>query len=164
MVQVTGIISDDVAAVPQNKSSVHSRLPQPESESETKKSPASSANKSNEVSLELNQSSSSPGVSKETPKNGQESIDSLNQSLSMNTASLRFKIDKEADRVVIQVVDSETGELIRQIPSDEMLSISKRLGEYLASIHSKGESSHQSIEPNLSSKDEAKGVLVDRRI
>ena len=40
---------------------------------------------------------------------------------------LLFSIDKDSDRLVVKVVDSETQEVIRQIPSEETLRIAKRL-------------------------------------
>lgn len=40
--------------------------------------------------------------------------------------SLRFEIDKTSENIVIQVIN-ETGEIIRQLPSKEMLELSQRL-------------------------------------
>lgn len=38
-----------------------------------------------------------------------------------------FEIDEGSDRLIIKVVDRSSGELIRQIPSEEMLRIATRL-------------------------------------
>src|SRR5690606_27649229 len=43
----------------------------------------------------------------------------LNQRLHAWSTNLRFEIDDETSRVVVQVVDSETGDVVRQIPSEE---------------------------------------------
>jgi flagellar protein FlaG len=40
---------------------------------------------------------------------------------------LLFSIDEDSDRLVVKVVDSETQEVIRQIPSEESLRIAKHL-------------------------------------
>lgn len=40
---------------------------------------------------------------------------------------LQFSIDEDSDRLVVKVVDSETQEVIRQIPSEEMLRIARKL-------------------------------------
>ena len=40
---------------------------------------------------------------------------------------LQFSIDKDSDRLVVKVVDSETQEVIRQIPSEETLRIAENL-------------------------------------
>ena len=41
--------------------------------------------------------------------------------------NLEFSVSDETEQVVIKVVDSTTKELIRQIPSEEMLAIAKAL-------------------------------------
>ena len=40
---------------------------------------------------------------------------------------LQFSVDKELDRTVIKVVDSGSGELIRQIPEDIFLELARKL-------------------------------------
>ena len=40
---------------------------------------------------------------------------------------LVFSVDRDSDRLVVKVVDSETQEVIRQIPSEEMLRIARNL-------------------------------------
>ncbi len=42
-------------------------------------------------------------------------------------SSLEFSIDKDTGISVVKIVDKETEEVIRQIPSEEMLSIAKAL-------------------------------------
>lgn len=41
--------------------------------------------------------------------------------------NLRFSIDKGSGRTIVKVVDAQTDEVIRQIPSEELLAISKAL-------------------------------------
>jgi flagellar protein FlaG len=40
---------------------------------------------------------------------------------------LRFTIDKETGKTVVRIIDSTTDEVIRQIPSEEVLAISKAI-------------------------------------
>ncbi len=40
---------------------------------------------------------------------------------------LQFSVDDELERTVIRVVDSDSGELIRQIPEDIFLELARRL-------------------------------------
>ena len=40
---------------------------------------------------------------------------------------LEFTVDKELNRVIIRVYDSETREVIRQIPAEEMLKLARQL-------------------------------------
>ncbi len=43
--------------------------------------------------------------------------------------NLEFRVDQAAGRVVVTVRERATGELIRQIPSEEVLWVAARLGE-----------------------------------
>ena len=40
-------------------------------------------------------------------------------------------VDKETGATVVSIVDSETGEVIKKIPPDEILSLKKRIGEMI---------------------------------
>lgn len=44
-----------------------------------------------------------------------------------STRQLSIRKDPELDRVVVQVIDGETGEVVRQIPSEEWVRHLKRL-------------------------------------
>jgi flagellar protein FlaG len=44
-------------------------------------------------------------------------------------ASVRFRVDPDVDRVVISVVDADTGDVLRQIPSEEALAIARSLAD-----------------------------------
>jgi len=63
------------------------------------------------------------------PENLEQAVATLNQGLRAWSTSLRFQIDEEANRVVIQVVDADTGEIVRQIPADEALALSREMGK-----------------------------------
>jgi flagellar protein FlaG len=52
-----------------------------------------------------------------------------NKILQFVNHSLNFQIDDTTKHVVIKVVDSKTGELIRQIPTAEMLDFMRRMKE-----------------------------------
>lgn len=43
--------------------------------------------------------------------------------------SLHFSIDKETGTTVVKVIDTETQEMIKQIPSEEMLALAKALDQ-----------------------------------
>ena len=49
-----------------------------------------------------------------------------------------FSVDDVTGRVVVRVINSESEEVIRQIPSEEMLAISRHLSERLESEEPKG--------------------------
>ena len=48
--------------------------------------------------------------------------------------SLEFRVDGATGRLVVTVRDRETGDTIRQIPSEEVLKLARSLGESLASV------------------------------
>lgn len=43
--------------------------------------------------------------------------------------SLQFKVDEDSGRNVVTVLDGDTGDVIRQIPSEELLDVINRLNE-----------------------------------
>ena len=51
----------------------------------------------------------------------------INDFLKSSSAGLEFKVDSSSKRVVVRIVDSETGQVIRQIPTEEMLAIAQSL-------------------------------------
>ena len=52
------------------------------------------------------------------------------QNFTQNLAKeLLFNIDKDSGRTVVKVVDTSTKEVIRQIPSEEMLAMAKALDQ-----------------------------------
>lgn len=49
------------------------------------------------------------------------------QALSSKASDLKFMIDQDNGQPVVQVIDRESQEIIRQIPSVEMLALAKKL-------------------------------------
>lgn len=56
-------------------------------------------------------------------------VETANKAAKSYDRQLNFSIDKSTDRLVVKVVDSTTGETIRQIPSDEMLKLSAEIAK-----------------------------------
>lgn len=52
-----------------------------------------------------------------------------NKVLAEAQRNLQFKVDETTNQVVVSVIDQKSGEVIRQIPSDEVLALAKRLKE-----------------------------------
>ncbi|MDP1652716.1 MAG: flagellar protein FlaG [Rhodocyclaceae bacterium] len=65
-----------------------------------------------------------------TPQQIQQAVQSINQALQTSNSNLEFRIDAGTKRLVVKVVDTDTGELIRQIPSEAMLGIAASIGEF----------------------------------
>jgi flagellar protein FlaG len=43
------------------------------------------------------------------------------------SSSLQFSLDQDTGRTVVKMVDTQTAEVLRQFPSEEMLAISKSI-------------------------------------
>lgn len=80
------------------------------------------------------------------PKDIATVVDELNEAIPLRARQLQFAIDEGANRTVISVLDKESGETIRQIPSKEALELVIRLREA-------AENNEQTV-----------GVLVDSKI
>lgn len=63
------------------------------------------------------------------PVNAQGALAEINESLRMSSIGVQFEFDKVADTMIVKVVDVESGELIRQMPSEEVVRISRALGK-----------------------------------
>lgn len=59
----------------------------------------------------------------------QEQLDKFAQADLNINRSLRFKVDSDTGSTIIRVIDRQTDETIRQIPPEELLTLSKRLKE-----------------------------------
>lgn len=65
------------------------------------------------------------------PKTVEKTLSDLNQQMEVMNNYLRFEKDEDTNKMVIFIRDTETDEVIRQIPSDEFLAISKNISKYL---------------------------------
>ncbi|MBT9173497.1 MAG: hypothetical protein DDT21_01898 [Syntrophomonadaceae bacterium] len=58
-------------------------------------------------------------------------VSKVNSALDAFSFSLRFKIHDESDRVMVQVIDKETDELIREIPPERLLRLAAQIQEMI---------------------------------
>lgn len=61
----------------------------------------------------------------------QESVEVLNKTVNVIDKKYEFYIHKETDRPVVRVLERATGEVINQIPPDEILNIITRIREII---------------------------------
>lgn len=57
-------------------------------------------------------------------------IDKMNQAMQQSNINLEFSIDRDSHRTLVKVVDSQTGETIKQFPSKEVLAISQAIDQF----------------------------------
>ncbi len=91
----------------------------------------------NSKTPDVNKAVSAPESSKPAEKTEisveelQAAIDKLNDFMRQGQRSLSFSVDQSADEVIVKVVDTQTQELVRQIPNEETLRIKEHLESML---------------------------------
>ena len=55
----------------------------------------------------------------------QKALEEVEKAVAPMAQSLAFSLDKDSGKTVVKVMDTETNEVIRQIPTEEVLAISK---------------------------------------
>lgn len=56
-----------------------------------------------------------------------QAVESINTALQARSPELEFSVDSDSERMVVKVIDRDTKEVIRQMPSEEALEIAKAL-------------------------------------
>lgn len=57
----------------------------------------------------------------------QKSLHEINQALSGLSVSVQFQIDPDLNDVIVKVIDKDTGDVIRQMPSEEVVRMAKAM-------------------------------------
>ncbi|MGE6321190.1 flagellar protein FlaG [Pseudomonas oryzihabitans] len=68
-------------------------------------------------------------VAKASRQAVEQAASSLEQSSQNIRRDLKFSVDDETGQMVVKVTDAGTGEVIRQMPSEEALKLAQRLDE-----------------------------------
>jgi uncharacterized FlaG/YvyC family protein len=79
-------------------------------------------------------------VSKESPESAAKDVQKYFQQTSVD---IKYSVDKETGTIYFKLIDPATQKVIRQIPSEEVMAMSKRLRE-------------------LSNMQDASGILMDK--
>lgn len=56
-------------------------------------------------------------------------VESANRAIKQTNNNLEFSVDTESNKIVVKLMDSDTGAVIKQFPSEEMLALSKAIGQ-----------------------------------
>lgn len=73
------------------------------------------------------QNGAGPFAGKSSPEDAFEEINAAMQA--WNTG-MHFEIDEDTQQLVVSIVDSKTGDVLRQIPSEEVLHIAKMIAQF----------------------------------
>lgn len=67
-------------------------------------------------------------------------VDSLNKAMQKSAPNLQFSVDSDTNKQIIKFMDTQTGTLIRQYPSEEVIAIARSIDQFL---------SHQQVQRGL---------------
>jgi len=62
-------------------------------------------------------------------------VDTANKLMDLSSYHIKFRIDEDSDRLQVSLIDNDTQEVIREVPSNEMLEISARMREVINTIN-----------------------------
>ena len=71
--------------------------------------------------------SATDSTTKPKPEELDQAVKAVNEFVKPFNNALNFSVDQESKTTVVKVIDQSTKEVIRQIPSEEMLAIAKAL-------------------------------------
>jgi flagellar protein FlaG len=91
------------------------------------KATAESQTVSDRASVEAVQSSPVSTVETPAPAELAQLVSRTREAVREVASNLEFSVDSDTGKTVVRVVDASTRELIRQIPSEEMLSITRNI-------------------------------------
>lgn len=66
-----------------------------------------------------------------TPQQIQVAVGTINRAMQQSNQSMQISVDFATRKPVVRLTDTATGELIRQIPSKEILAIARSIDEFL---------------------------------
>ena len=56
-----------------------------------------------------------------------EAVKEIQRSVANNSTNLQFSVDEDTGRTIVSVIDTETRQVVRQIPSEEVMRMSRAL-------------------------------------
>lgn len=62
-----------------------------------------------------------------TTEEVEEAVESFQEMSETIQTQLEFSVHEESDKIVVKIFDKESGELIRQVPSEEMLALQDKM-------------------------------------
>lgn len=64
----------------------------------------------------------------------EEAFEEINAAMQAWDTGMRFEIDEDTHKVVVSIVDTKSGEVLRQIPSEEVLHIAKMITQFQGNL------------------------------
>lgn len=76
------------------------------------------------------------GAQQPSPEQVKKAADNISRAVQQSNQNLQFEfsMDTDTNKTVVKVVDRQTGELIRQIPTEETLAIARSIDQFQKSV------------------------------
>ncbi|MCR4299351.1 MAG: flagellar protein FlaG [Gallionella sp.] len=82
------------------------------------------------VTLELPQATAKPAVEQQaSAEQVKSAMENINRVLKQSDRNLEFSVDESTKKQMFKLTDAETGDVIRQYPTEEMLAISRAIDQ-----------------------------------
>lgn len=81
-----------------------------------------------------------------------DTVNKVNQELQKQGMVLDYSKDEKTDRMIIQLRDSKTNEVIKQIPSKEILQIADNIDKFLSNYNKSGNVNKSAIDLSINFK------------
>lgn len=62
-----------------------------------------------------------------SPNSLEKALEDVNNNMKAWATGMRFDVDADANRVVVSIIDSATGEVLRTVPSDAVIRVAKMI-------------------------------------
>jgi flagellar protein FlaG len=66
-------------------------------------------------------------AAKPTQEQVKEAVEEIQRNISSNSTDLQFSVDSASGRTIVRIVDTETREIVRQIPTEEVMKMARAL-------------------------------------
>ena len=70
------------------------------------------------------------GAQRHAADNADDPFAEVNAAMEAWATSMKFELDEDTQQMVVSVIDSESGEVLRQIPSEEVLHVAKMIAQF----------------------------------
>ena len=125
----------DIKGIDSVTTSLHSKLTNASAATQAKPSanPSPTPPNAEQTATVTSVAVSAPTASEDSPKSQggleklRSAVEKIQEFVSSTASDIEFSVDEESGQTIVKVVDRETDEVIRQIPSQEMLDLAKAL-------------------------------------
>src|SRR5690606_29023087 len=60
----------------------------------------------------------------------EDAFEEINSAMEAWATGMRFELDEDTQQLVVSIIDTQSGEVLRQIPSEEVLHVAKMIAQF----------------------------------